>query len=267
MVILSIADQLGYRYTPDDAPLMERLQTEASRFGLGLAPWAEIPLGLVGVFGDEWTPPRILRHSRLLYGLTGIDVEAPLQMVSAANREAVTGSQYLDNQIKRRILEMSIEETGRAAHPDYVAALSDPTSPIWKRAQEQIQRRVLGQEILGMTVPMRLPFLPETEELIRSQRAQLPEQLPRGLLNQMAREGIPAAAYQPLRWQNTEAERLRALLERAWNTGNLTAAMNMLRSTPEGQRYLMWLDMNGYLWPWDEFAISNYTGTLGTRQW
>jgi hypothetical protein len=266
LVILSIADQLGYRYTPEDAPLLERLQTELSRFGLGLAPWAEIPLGIVGAFGEDWAPPRVLRHSRLLYGLTGIDIEAPLQMVSAENREAVTGSAYLDAQIKRRILELSLEETGRAAHPEYVAALSDPSSPIWKRAEEQVRRRLLGQEILGMTVPVRMPFLPETEELIRAERAKLPERPPKGFMTQLARAGHPAAAYEPLRWQNTEADRLRALLQRAWNTGNLTSAMNMLRSTPEGQRYLMWLEMNGYLWPWDEFAIANYAGGLGTRE-
>jgi hypothetical protein len=186
--------------------------------------------------------------------------------LSAANREAVTGSRYLDSQIKKRILELSLEETGRAAHPDYVAALSDPSSPIWKRAEEQVRRRLLGQEILGMTVPARMPFLPETEELIRAERAKLPEQPPKGLMTQLARAGHPAAAYAPLRWQNTEADRLRALLQRAWNTGNLTSAMNMLRSTPEGQRYLMWLEMNGYLWPWDEFAIANYAGGLGTRE-
>jgi len=263
LVILSVADQLGYRYTPEDAPLLERLQTEASRFGLGLAPWAEIPLGLLGAFGEDWAPPRLLRHSRLLAGLTGIDVEYPLQQISQANRESITGSSYLDSLIKRRILEMSLEETGRAAHPDYVAALNDPESPIWKRAESEVRRRMLGQEILGMTVPTRMPFLGDTEALIRQQRAQLPQNLPPGFMSRAAQEGYAFAAYTPLSWSNTGASRIESLLAQTQNLP-LPQGMSILRSDPEGQRYLLWLEQQGILWPWDPRAIAAYRQVSGT---
>lgn len=263
MVVLSVADQLGYRYSPEDAPLLEQLQTEASRFGLGLAPWVEIPLGILGAFGDDWSPPRILRHSRLVQGITGVDVEYPIQQLGAANREAATGSAYLDSQIKRRILEKSLEETGRAAHPAYVAALSDPSSEIWKQAEADVRKRLLGQEVLGMTAPTRLPFLPDTEAVIRQQRALLPDNLPPGFMSTAAREGYPFAAYTPLSWQNTAGSRLEALLL-AGRQQPLEVAMDMLRNDPDGQRYLLWLEQNGILWPWDPQALAAYQRALGT---
>ena len=54
-----------------------------------------------------------------------------------------------------------------------------------------------------MTLPVPVKFLPETEERIRSARAQLPPtgDLPPGTMSRLAREGNIAAAYTPLSWR------------------------------------------------------------------
>jgi len=206
IVALSIADQLKYRYIPDDAPLLARLQVQASRVGLGLAPWAEIPLGVAGVLGEDWEPMRVLRHSGLLAQATGLDVEQPFREGIRRIRgqpETLTGSGYTDYLVKKRILELSVEETGRAADPEYVKALNDPESPIFQRAWQDVRRQLLAQEVVGMTLPVPVKFLPETERQIREARAQLPasSELPRGTMSQLAKQGWIGAAYVPLSWK------------------------------------------------------------------
>lgn len=206
LVALSIADQLKYRYIPDDAPLLAKIQEQASRFGLGLAPWAEIPLGISGALGEDWEPMRVLRHSGLVSQVTGIDVEQPIREGLRRLRgkgPTLTGSDYTDYLVQKRILELSVEETGRAAHPAYVAAMRDPSSPIFQRAWADVRRQLLSQELVGMTLPVPVKFLPETEERIRSARAQLPPtgDLPPGTMSRLAREGNIAAAYTPLSWR------------------------------------------------------------------
>jgi hypothetical protein len=206
LVALSIADQLKYRYIPDDAPLLARLQEQMSRIGLGLAPWAEIPLGVAGALGEDWEPMRVLRHSGLVAQTTGLDVEQPIREGVRRLRgkpETLTGSAYTDYLVKKRILELSVEDTGRAADPAYLAALNDTTSPIFQRAWDDVRRQLLGQELVGMTLPVPVKFLGDTERRIREERAQLPEtgELPRGTLSELARQGWVGAAYAPLSWK------------------------------------------------------------------
>lgn len=241
LVALSIADQLKYRYIPDDAPLLARLQEQASRFGFGLAPWIEIPLGVAGVWGDDWEPMRVLRHSGMVAALTGIDVEEPLRRGIRALRgqpQTVSGSEYEDYLIRKRILELSLEETGRAAHPDYVAALGNPESPIWQRAAADVRRQLLAQEAVGMTVPVPVKYLPETEAAIRQARAMLPEQLPRGRLSQLARAGEIAGAYAPLSWD----PRALVLEQKVAALAMLPpgALVQALESDPELRDYVDW---------------------------
>lgn len=216
LVALSIADQLKYRYVPDDAPLLVRIQEQASRFGLGLAPWVEIPLGVAGLLGEEWEPMRLLRHSGLVAQATGVDIEEPIREGIRRLRgqpKTLTGSAYTDYLVRKRLMEMSVEDTGRAADPAYVAAMDDPSSPLFQRALADVRRQLLGQELVGMTLPVLVKFLPETEAQIRQARAQLPppEELPPGTMSRLAEQGFVGAAYTPLSWDRSR-ERLQQKL-------------------------------------------------------
>jgi hypothetical protein len=243
IVALSIADQLKYRYVPDDAPLLARLQVQASRFGLGLAPWAEIPLGLAGLMGEDWEPMRVLRHSGLVAQATGLDVEQPLREGFRRIRgqpATLTGSGYTDYLVKKRILELSVEETGRAADPAYLEALDDPTHPIFQRAWQDVRRQLLAQELVGMTLPVPVKFLPATERRIREARAGLaPEgELPRGTMSQLAEQGWIGAAYTPLSWKpgpEKLVSKVQALLL-------LSPGMQeqVIQQDPELRRYFEW---------------------------
>lgn len=243
LVALSIADQLKYRYIPEETPLLVRFQEEASRFGLGLAPWVELPLGALGLLGSEWEPMRVLRHSGLVAQATGVDIEEPLRRGIRrlqGKGPTLTGSDYTDYLVRKRILELSVEETGRAAHPEYVAALADPVSPIFQRAWADVRRQLLGQEVVGMTLPVPVKFLPETEALIRRERTKLPptSELPRGTMTRLAEAGWIGAAYTPSA-QDTGLLRLKAKVEQVLQ---LPPAFQRqaIQADPELQAYLDW---------------------------
>jgi hypothetical protein len=244
IVALSIADQLKYRYIPDDAPLLARLEAHASRVGLGLAPWAEIPLGIAGVLGEEWEPMRLLRHSGMVTQVTGLDVEQPLREGIRRLRgkpETLTGSGYTDYLVKKRILELSVEETGRAADPAYLAALDDPESPIFQRAWADVRRQLLAQELVGMTLPVPVKFLGETERRVRGERAKLPptSELPRGTMSGLAQQGWIGAAYAPLSWK-PGPERLVAKVQ-ALSLMPPGMQEEMIQKDPELRRYFEWV--------------------------
>ncbi len=146
--------------------------------GLGLAPWVDIPATVAGVYGNR-SMPRILRHSGLLQALTGTDVENAWRGPAANAQTMLTDSaapaDWFDYLIKRRILEKSVEETGKTQAPEYVRAIENKSSPIYQQAARDVKRQTAAGNTLGFVSPAQLRMLPATEELAAQDRAALPK--------------------------------------------------------------------------------------------
>lgn len=190
-VMLSIADQLKGRHVPNDSTPAGELLTYAGMVGLAPAPWVSIPLTTLGVYGEDANASRLLRHStiardalNLLPGDQNYDIERPYVAGQRFFQEALWGDMpdpmttdfYTDRALTARIAEMSIEETGQANHPDYIIAMADKESPIFKRAFEDIQRRNLVNSLIGFILPFPNTYVSDTEADIRLARKQLGEE-------------------------------------------------------------------------------------------
>ncbi len=146
--------------------------------GLGLAPWVDIPATVAGVYGNR-SMPRILRHSGLLQALTGTDVENAWREPAANAQQMLTGSaapvDWFDYLVRRRILEKSVEETGKTQAPEYVRAIENKSSPIYQQAAKDVKRQTAAGNTLGFVSPAQLRMLPATEELAAQDRSALPK--------------------------------------------------------------------------------------------
>ena len=91
-----------------------------------------------------------------------------------------------------------------------------------------------------MTVPLPVKFLPETEALIRRERAKLPptSELPRGTMSRLAEAGWIGAAYTPSA-ADVGLLRLKAKVEQVLQ---LPPALQRqaIQADPELQAYLDW---------------------------
>src|SRR3989304_8804072 len=116
----------------------------------------------------------------MLQGVTGVDTEAPGKGGPANLQETLTGKEaahpaewqaYL---IEKRIQEKSVEETGKAQDPRYVAAVPAPNDPIYQQAAHDVQREKGTQSWMGFLSPVYSRVLPGTEEAAGKARAAVP---------------------------------------------------------------------------------------------
>lgn len=183
LVVMSIADQFKPRYTDDDQPAVGRILDEAGRFGVSPAPWVNIPLTALGIYGDQ-EAPNVLRHSGIiaagteqLFG-TRIDLETPVRAGVNKAREirgeppyTLTESSFVDYYVKKRLAEMSVEQTGEPNDPQYVVAMSDPTHPLFQEALKQVRReQAFNDSVLGFMNPFPTKRLTDTEREVREDR-------------------------------------------------------------------------------------------------
>ncbi len=182
IVIMSIADQFKPTAEDPEMPPVGRALMAAGRVGLRPAPWVDIPLTLAGAYGPNQEAGNLIPRSDLVSAAvnaaTGLNVNLdPSAAVNAATREArgipapLSSSRRLDYQISKRLAEMAVEETGEPGHPDYIAAMTDPSSDLYKRAKQEVDRAELRQRVAGVTVPTQLTHLSPTEAAIRARTA------------------------------------------------------------------------------------------------
>jgi hypothetical protein len=170
---------LGPNATPTD-----RILQALGPLGLAPGPVATIPLMATGMASE--LPADLMRTSAYMRGastmLTGreTDPEAITKQALRSTRSAlgqaveptVTGDFLKDRMIRQRIAELSVEVTGKPpgvgqSNP-YRAAMDDPESAIWKRAQREVERQRAGEQIGTTTLlPFRTKFLSDTESDLR----------------------------------------------------------------------------------------------------
>jgi len=200
LVVMSITDQM--RSLPDnpDSTWLGNAIRQVGRVGIRPAPWVDIPLTALGVYGQDEEVGNLLRHSGLVSqavlspvasAVAGRPVNVnldPATPINAGIRQLrgrpaplsealafgvpVAGSAAIDYQIAKRIAELSLEETGVPNHPDYVAAMADPMSKVYQRAAAQVWADQLRRQATGMVVPTSVQVLPDSEAAIRYRQAQ-----------------------------------------------------------------------------------------------
>ncbi|CCF85414.1 hypothetical protein NITHO_4930006 [Nitrolancea hollandica Lb] len=241
MTVMSIADQFKPIYDDPEMPLAGRVIKQAGRVGFSPVPWIDIPLHIAGVYGEESEPGNVLRHSALVKDLTGVDPEGFLKSGVRAVRgqEApVSGSRIEDGMIRRRIAELSVEETGRAGDPNYLMAMGDPNSEIWQRAASDVRKNRTAMDLLGFVSPFPSTFVGETEQAIRGQ-AKANEGLD---FRQLAQAGNIGTAYSntssPERAQIAAGFAMQDQLHPIWGAQKRA---DMMAQLPFFAQYLAWL--------------------------
>lgn len=227
---------------PLDAPL-----NALSDIGLGVSPFYTTPLEAAGAISPRGgsfarttpyteaasfaadsllaNPEAILRagqgqpftQSGRLAGSTNI--EAPLRAVTQGARRAIgapversiTGDPARDYAIRERIAEMQVERPD--LNPlDFERAKHDPSSPIWRIAQSDIERSQAGRTMMSSAIPARTTLASTTEQEVRQA---------------MADQGVSTTQLAGL--PPSEVETRRILAERA---DPRTAAFSALGSNP-----------------------------------
>jgi hypothetical protein len=268
---MSIEDQLKPVSEDRDLSGFGKAMNLVGKAGLSFGPWISIPLTIVGAYG-EVEPGNVLRLTGLanagLSQLAGtpIDIEGPIKGAARAaqKRPAPTseatlggmpfgGSEATDYAIAKKLAELSIERTGRPNHPDYVAAMANPASPLYREAQGLVRTDYARQQALGFVSPVPIRNLPPTEEAIRSRTADLRRafgneqgQLPPPVTRALAQTGDLATGYWRAQSDPRVARINAGLAQRpgAYAPG-IFGELDRLRDQarfPETQAYRKWLE-------------------------
>lgn len=176
LVAISLADQTKPMAEDTDATPAGEVVKALSPLGLRPAPWVDIPLTALGVYGPRDDPSSVLRHSGLVEAATGgaVNLEAPVQAlvrrVQGAPAPTSGSTSYVDYQISRKLADMAVAAR-RPNDPEYVAAMADPTSPLYQQAREAVWRERLRDQALGMVSPVPTRFLgPEEAQVVAARR-------------------------------------------------------------------------------------------------
>jgi hypothetical protein len=163
---LSILENIGKLGTADDP--VETL----GAFGLSPQPLAGTAVALSGLMGDRMTPsmlPTQLPNAVLSLLLEEpVNLEAPLRGRIDQARAAF-GQRPFDLQdylLRRRLAELSIEDTGKMAQQPYLDAIY-LDSPTRRRAERSLAREQAITSLLNWLGIPRTRFISDTEQRIR----------------------------------------------------------------------------------------------------
>lgn len=150
--------------------LLGNLNTRAQAVGLGVAPWVNIPLDVLGgAYGPGNEEQSLLRVSAPIGAvtetLTGHRIDPDTSIIQPAlnrvreirtgtKRETVTGSLREDRAIANQIAEMAVTEGQGPRDPAYIAASKDPTSNIYQRAKQEVERQMNKDALMGFINPV-----------------------------------------------------------------------------------------------------------------
>lgn len=151
--------------------------------GLSPNPLLGLPMQMAGLMGDR-PVGNIFRLSSPISALVGavegrpVEIEAPIKETVANLQKQLSGTQPFNPRewaIRKRLAEMSLEETGKPNHPEYIRAMNDPNHPLRRKAEAQVARESLVSGALSFAGVPFVKFLPETEKVVREARKGLPQ--------------------------------------------------------------------------------------------
>jgi hypothetical protein len=171
---------------PDRRPAgLQQASDVLSGLGLGLGPVPSLAGRVTGLLEDFGGPQ--LRTSSYIEALSGAGggpqvnpEQVPIEIIRALRggitgerQDTLTGSSTKDYAVRQRIAEMAYEKTGKPpsqARGDWLEAMDDPSSPIWKQALRQVERQRAGQTLVSSTLPFRTKLLSDTERTVTEAR-------------------------------------------------------------------------------------------------
>jgi hypothetical protein len=185
--VLGPLSQIRPTYEEEDTtPLGQAINTFKS-IGYSPWPWIDIPLQAAGVYGtkgfsDVSTYSPLIQSASTMLG-NRIEPEAywkePAkaiqQVVTGEKPTSITGDTMRDYQVQKRIAELSVQDTGKPNDPKYVAAMTDPKSAIWKRAEKELASDSTGLTAARLVGGVSLKQLTPTEKAVSKAKATLPE--------------------------------------------------------------------------------------------
>jgi len=293
--LIPMADAGGTQFTRDDQDFIGSLVSMMQRFGLGPAPRVSLPLQVLGLAPQDSF--NLMRTSQLLElvgapigMLAGTGIDSPEKFIKSALRgasefigtnrydESVTGSDYKDQLIRRRIAEMAYEKTGRAPYGVWLeamnggrstggedfAGLSEEAAKIWNQARLDVERQLFISNLITTLIPLRTRFMSETERGLR-QLANPIMEIPR---ESLARELLVKQFPQAMALFDTSNTKQDAVQRQMRGYSELRTNMmflppasrrrlidDYLASHQALARYLAWREANNYT---GEDALSTY---------
>ncbi len=183
-VVLSIAGQFREPSVGEDAGPLKRAYETATSI---LSPWPHLDLAAqlaLEAAGQSQPEPlqRLFPQSRFIRGLTGVDIEQPIRgavegaraTLTGRTLRTLTGDPALDYNVRKKIAELAVRETGQPPGGEYLRAMYDPQSPIYQRALAEVRREELGRSALGLVSPIPVQPLTREEAQIRAARKDYP---------------------------------------------------------------------------------------------
>jgi hypothetical protein len=185
--VLGPLSQIRPTYEEEDTtPLGQAINTFKS-IGYSPWPWIDIPLQAAGVYGtkgfsDVSTYSPLIQSASTMLG-NRIEPEsywkepakAIQQIVTGEKPSSITGDTMRDYQVQKRIAELSVADTGKPNDPKYIAAMTDPKSAIWKRAEKELASDSTGLTAARLVGGVSLKQLTPTEKAVSKAKAGLPE--------------------------------------------------------------------------------------------
>lgn len=134
--------------------------------------YSDVVGGLLGRLRNVGTNTPFQGALDALLGAGGFEAGGLLKELPATFRRQALGQDpfsYRQLAIERRLDEMSMEEVGKVGDAAYMAAKSDPNSPLYRRAAADVAQREILQGLLASTVPIPTRALTDTEAAVRKQ--------------------------------------------------------------------------------------------------
>ncbi len=196
---LSLAGQLQQPYpdTPGTTPTaLDKVQALLSIVGLSAFPSLMLPAQALGLVDQQKSPQDVVPWTRLIRPLTQlatgttVDPEGALKAAFSGVQQAAAPASapdvpYQDYQVRKKLAEMSLRDTGKAwwDSTDYSLAMIDPESDLWKQATREVgvEQSLLYGARRGL--PFNLAYLPAEEEKIRQAKTALGT-FPQGMTGQ-----------------------------------------------------------------------------------
>lgn len=258
----SITTQLNepLSYPPDHPPTdFEKARDLASSLGFAFNPIIGMGLQTAGLTDQGRDISDLLPWSRFfkplskIMGMRGYQPELALKKPLEGARRAIAPESvpdvgYEEYQLRKKIAELSLEQTGKpfweAGNEPYMQALIDEHSPI--RAEANKRLGIEGVALYGArrALPLQLGFLPSSEANIRQhmQQSKLGEgkQLSKEELVKLLQSDPTAFAY---RWLSDSDPELALKIKQQQYMGlNKDSKKLFLSQNPDLQEYFTWSD-------------------------
>jgi hypothetical protein len=238
----------------------------AKEHGLGLYPWIDGTLNLMGVYGDTFEPDLLgIRHKTLI-GATvnfmrsqlGMDpAAAPYQTAMGQARWNVSSfvSQFapdwfsqpvlpkaggntteatMDTIIESRVIQISAEEGKQLTNAELLEIMTDDQNPTYLRAFQDVAKAGFLQQLLNFTAPQNYRIREASRDVRSAQVATIWEAAEKA--------GVTPTEFKPTEGDITFAAKYKNLTGKEWKPGDYEEALalqDLTKATNEHKPFVV----------------------------